>query len=156
MISANGRLLDTQRLELNEFVPALIHRGRKYMNLFQLWYTEAETKRICSSFDTLRLERNEFVPKIPNDNTASLFPEMAGRSAWCQAITSLVLYRLSGKTSYRKISWSLEASRFGFRLFQSSWNLTDNSAVVLPVKFQNDTIIITPYLVASILHEIWR
>ena len=63
-ISANGRLLDTLRLELNGFVPALIHRGRKYMNLFQFWYTEAETKRICSSFDTLRLERNEIVPAL--------------------------------------------------------------------------------------------
>ena len=28
------------------------------------------------------------------------------------------LYSLSGKTSYRKISWSLEAARFGFKLFQ--------------------------------------
>ena len=29
------------------------------------------------------------------------------------------LSSLSGKTSYRKISWSLEAARFGFKLFQS-------------------------------------
>ena len=29
------------------------------------------------------------------------------------------IYSLSGKTSYGKISWSLEAARFGFRLFQS-------------------------------------
>ena len=36
----------------------------------------------------------------------------------------LGLYSLSGRTSYRKISWSLEATRFGFRLFQSLWNLT--------------------------------
>ena len=28
----------------------------------------------------------------------------------------LGLYLLSGKTSYRKISWSLEAARFGFGL----------------------------------------
>ena len=28
------------------------------------------------------------------------------------------LYLLSGRTSYRKISWSLKAARFGFRLFQ--------------------------------------
>ena len=32
----------------------------------------------------------------------------------------LGLYSLSGKTSYRKISWSLEAARFGFKLFQSA------------------------------------
>ena len=33
--------------------------------------------------------------------------------------SNLRLYSLSGKTSYRKISWSLEAARFGFKLFQS-------------------------------------
>ena len=32
---------------------------------------------------------------------------------------NLGLYSLSGKTSYRRISWSLEAARFGFKLFQS-------------------------------------
>ena len=44
----------------------------------------------------------------------------------------LGLYSLSGKTSYRKISWSLEAARFGFRLFQSLWNLAGTSAAALP------------------------
>ena len=34
------------------------------------------------------------------------------------------MIQYSGKTSYRKISWSLEAARFVFRLFQSLWNLT--------------------------------
>ena len=34
------------------------------------------------------------------------------------------LYSLSGQTSYRKISWSIEAVRFRFILFQSLWNLT--------------------------------
>ena len=33
--------------------------------------------------------------------------------------TTQGLYSLSGKTSYRKISWSLEAARFGFKRFQS-------------------------------------
>ena len=42
------------------------------------------------------------------------------------------LYSLSGKTSYRKISWSLEAARFGFKPFQSLWNLADTSAAALP------------------------
>ena len=44
----------------------------------------------------------------------------------------LVLYSLSGKTSYRKISWSLEAARFGFKLFQSLWNLAGTSTALLP------------------------
>ena len=42
------------------------------------------------------------------------------------------LNSLSGKTSYRKISWSLEAARFGFKLFQSLWNLAGTSAALLP------------------------
>ena len=42
------------------------------------------------------------------------------------------LYSLSGKTSYRKISRSLEAARFGFKLFQSLWNLARTSAALLP------------------------
>ena len=49
-----------------------------------------------------------------------------------QPCQSLGLYSLSGRTSYRKISWSLEATRFGFRLFQSLWILTGSSAAVLP------------------------
>ena len=44
----------------------------------------------------------------------------------------LGLYSLSGKTSYRKISWSLDAARFGFKLFQSLWNLTGTSAALRP------------------------
>ena len=40
------------------------------------------------------------------------------------------LYSLSGRMSYRKISWT--KSRFGFRLFQSLWNLTGISVTPLP------------------------
>ena len=42
------------------------------------------------------------------------------------------LYSLSGKTSYRNISWSLEAARFGLRFFPSLWNLTGTWAAALP------------------------
>ena len=49
----------------------------------------------------------------------------------------LDLYSLSGRTSYRKISWSLEAARLGFRLFQSFWNLTNTSAAALPRSLSN-------------------
>ena len=50
-----------------------------------------------------------------------------------QSQTIQGLYSLSGRTSYRKISWSLEAARFGFIIFQSFWNLTSTSAVLLPM-----------------------
>ena len=39
---------------------------------------------------------------------------------------------LSGHTSYRKIAWSQEAARFGFRLSQSPWKFTDPLATTLP------------------------
>ena len=42
------------------------------------------------------------------------------------------LYSLSGKTSYRKISWSLGAARFGVIMIVSLWNLTGISAALLP------------------------
>ena len=44
---------------------------------------------------------------------------------------SLGLYSLSERASYRKLSRSLKAARFGFRLFQSLWNLTGTSAAPL-------------------------
>ena len=51
---------------------------------------------------------------------------------WPPPVADLGLYSLSGKTSYRKISWSLEAARFWFKLFQSLWNLVGTSAALLP------------------------
>ena len=50
----------------------------------------------------------------------------------CPKYIILGLYSLSGKTSYRKISWSLKAAGFGFKLFQSLWNLAATSAAMLP------------------------
>ena len=44
---------------------------------------------------------------------------------------TLGLYSLSGRTSSREISWSLEAAKFGFRLFQSLWKLTGASEAAL-------------------------
>ena len=40
---------------------------------------------------------------------------------------------ISEKTSFRKISSSLEATRFVFRIVRSLWNLTGTSAAVLPM-----------------------
>ena len=48
----------------------------------------------------------------------------------CASFT-LDLYSINWLTSYCKISWSLDAARFGFRLFLSLWNLTAISAVAL-------------------------
>ena len=42
------------------------------------------------------------------------------------------IYSLSGRTSYRKISWSLEAARLGVIMIPSLWDLTGISAALLP------------------------
>ena len=42
------------------------------------------------------------------------------------------LYSLSGKTSYRQISWSLGAARLDVAMVVSLWNLTGTSAAALP------------------------
>ena len=44
---------------------------------------------------------------------------------------------ISEKTSHRKISWSLEAARFVFRIVRSLWNLTGTSAALLPMCLLN-------------------
>ena len=48
------------------------------------------------------------------------------------AFILLGLYSLSGKTSYRQISWSLEAARLDVAMVVSLWNLTGTSAALLP------------------------
>ena len=57
----------------------------------------------------------------------------SGMPAWHQGF-----YSPTRRTSYRKISWNLEAARFRFRLFQSL------------------RLVITPDLAASRLHEICK
>ena len=44
---------------------------------------------------------------------------------------------ISEKTSFRKISWSLETARFVFRIIRSLWNLTGTSAALLPMCLSN-------------------
>ena len=51
------------------------------------------------------------------------------------------LYSLSGKTSYRQISWSLEAARLDVAMVVSLWNLTGTSAASLPRYLPNFTAI---------------
>ena len=68
----------------------------------------------------------------------------------------LGLCSLSGRTSYRKIPWSLEAARFGFKRFQISLKFGRHlGATEMPAKFHSDTISITSNLAASRLHDIW-
>ena len=60
-------------------------------------------------------------------------------SHWCANFQGL--YSLSGQTSYRKMSWSLEAAKFGITFFQSLWHLTGTSAATLSIRLSNFKVI---------------
>ena len=73
---------------------------------------------------------------LGSNSSADPSAELSAREPTSQRSTQqsmgvVGLYSLSSKTSYRKISWSLEAARFVFRLFQSLWNLTTISTAML-------------------------
>ena len=59
-----------------------------------------------------------FVPKNTSENVICKW------LPFCWGRNMMGLYSLSGKMSYRKILWSLEATWFRSRLFQSLWILT--------------------------------
>ena len=44
---------------------------------------------------------------------------------------------ISNKTSYVKVSWSLQAARFVFTIARSLWNLAGTSAALLPMCLSN-------------------
>ena len=69
------------------------------------------------------------------------YPTLVGRmqhgySLWIRWLHHLGiaqgLYSLSCKTSYRQISWNLEATRLGVIIITALWNLTGISAALLP------------------------
>ena len=64
-----------------------------------------------------------------DDDTAVEWTQYIGDTT----IIHLDLYSLSGKTSYRQISWSLEAARLDVLMIVSLWNLTGISAALLPL-----------------------
>ena len=53
------------------------------------------------------------------------------------ALHSVGLYWVRGRTSYRKIPWSLEALKLDVIMFVSLWNLTGGAAEI-PVKSKSD------------------
>ena len=82
---------------------------------------------------------------------------------WCKELSDLTnfaliqgLNSLSGKTSYRQISWRLEATRLDVIMITSLWNLTGISAAEVPIKLQSDWKGLNSNLAASRLHEILR
>ena len=57
------------------------------------------------------------------------------------SVWNMGVYSLSGRTSYRKILWSLETARLGVIMIVSLWNLTSISAALLPRCLSNFTAI---------------
>ena len=61
---------------------------------------------------------------------------VSNKAFWSWSWSCCCLHSLCGRTSYRKVSWSLEAgfgdSDFRFRRLQPLWNLTGTSAAALP------------------------
>ena len=70
----------------------------------------------CGNVDTCLNYRNMQQTKKWQKKICFSEPQLMNSSR-----NNLGLYSLSGKTSYCKISWSLEVTRFIFRLFQSLW-----------------------------------
>ena len=66
------------------------------------------------------------------------------------------LYSLSGKTSYRQISWSLEVARLDVAMVVSLWNLTGTSAALLPRYLPNFRAIGKVYIQISRLRDFMR
>ena len=85
---------------------------------------------------------------------------MVMRFIYCRGksvVSPLSLYSLNGRKSHHKISWSLEAERSGFGLFNRSEidGYIGSNVAGMPVKFQSATIIMTPNVATSSLHYVW-
>ena len=68
-------------------------------------------------------------------------PQQIARQVW-RAVERRKLWVLrsvsiSDKTSYRKISWSLEVARIVFRIVRSLWKLIGTSSALLPMCLKN-------------------
>ena len=99
-------------------------------------YDNVWTKRSLNLFSWVKLTISHFIPRKLTPSPVKVAPGSATFGACPRDLIGLPpflgLYSLSGKTSYHKISWSLEAARFEFKLFQSLWNLAGTSAALLP------------------------
>ena len=99
----------------------------KYATHYSTWIF-----RGSSQYKNVNLMQNISIPLIKIIWSYVHVVIIRGKSIHNEVVCILGLYSLSGKTSYRKISWSLEVAGFGSKLFQSLWNLAGTSAALLP------------------------
>ena len=99
-----------------------------------------------------------------NYRNASQYTECV-QPIWWTSITSIGRSRtqkdlgpvsISDKTSYGKISWSLEATRLIIKITASLLNITGISAFEVPLKFRGDRTILNTNLAALRLCEILK
>ena len=119
---------------------------RNHPILFFIWLFLCP--EVCNPFWWSHMQSRMFAIAISRTYTRQT-------AVWLQSLPRQGLYSLSGKTSYRQISWSLEATRLDVIMIISLWKLTCISAA-LPVKFQSDWESLNPNFGASRLHEILR
>ena len=80
---------------------------------------------------TLIYSHSDTGPMLPHRINSSSILVNYSSGHECKLITS-TLFTLFTKTSYRHISWSLEATRLHVIMIVSLWNLTGISATLLP------------------------
>ena len=93
------------------------------------WDMIEEVTSKCCSLNNVR--SLIWVHQVPYMFLASSF------SCLCSVLWSQGPVSISEKTSFRKISKSLEATRFVFRIVRSLWNFIGTSAAVLPMCLSN-------------------
>ena len=123
--------------------------------------TNAVVDKLPYPSSTLKMRRPLYLngAQIPKHNVhvQSFVTVGTQKRKWCGLHQSV--YSLSGRTSHRNISRSLEAVRLDVTTIVSFWNLTGISAALLPkvpVKLESDWINLNTNLAASRLHEILR
>ena len=78
--------------------------------------------RHLSNFRSIRLIEHLMASRLPDITRFGIF-----------RLENQAPVSISDKTCFRKISQSLEAAKFVFRIVQSLWNLTGTSAALLPM-----------------------
>ena len=132
----------------------LVKRKWKFWRHIWLQYIPSNVDMIFIWFVLFRWYHNYRVIHLSYYPYSSWLSHTGTRRQW-----TLSLYSLSGRTTYRQISWSLEAARLDVIMIVSLWNLTDISAALLLKCLSNIRAIeksLNPNLAASRRREILR
>ena len=96
--------------------PQCVKTKNKHMPKCNYWWEIYKWMYNCTLYDATLCNLGNSVEVVRHAHTLIHCCSIYWYCSQC-------LYSISGRTSYLKISWSLEAARFGFRLFQLLWTL---------------------------------